>query len=148
MLHRLRNRRHGKIGHMAVKLDKAYDQVEWEFLHKIMLKLGFTERWVNLVMRCASTASYTVLINGEPRGFISPTRSIKQGDPLSLYLFLFCVEGLSGLIRKAIESQQLHGVLSCHLGGGGSVSPTCSSPTTACCFVQLSTRNVVTSHVC
>ena len=53
---------------MAVKLDisKAYDRVEWEFLHKIMLKLGFTERWVNLVMWCVSSASYIVLLNGDP----------------------------------------------------------------------------------
>ena len=50
MLHKLRNRRKGKIEHMAVKLDisKAYDQVEWDFLRKIMLKLGFNERWVHM----------------------------------------------------------------------------------------------------
>ena len=90
---------------MAVKLDisKTYDRVEWEFLHKIMLKLGFAKRWVNLVMRFVSTANYTMLINGEPQGFISPTRGTKQGDLLLPYLFLFCVEGLFALIQKAIE---------------------------------------------
>ena len=51
---------------------------------------------------------------------MSPTRNIKQGDPLLPYLFLFCVEGLFALIQKANESQQLHGVLSCH--GGVSIS--------------------------
>lgn len=52
MLHRLQNRRQGKIGHMAVTLDisKAYDHVEWEFLQKIMLKMGLSNRWVNLPM--------------------------------------------------------------------------------------------------
>ena len=91
---------------MAVKLDisKAYDRVEWEFLRKIMLKMGFSARWVGLTMQCVSSASYTVLINNEPRGFISPTRGLKQGDPLSPYLLLFCVEGLSTLLRKAIET--------------------------------------------
>ena len=105
MLHWLRNRRQGKIGHIAVKLDisKTYDRMEWEFLHKIMLKLGFTKRWVNLVMRFVLTANYTMLINGEPQGFISPTRGTKQGDLLLLYLFLFCVEGLFAMIQKAIE---------------------------------------------
>ena len=105
MLHWLRNRRQGKIGHIAMKLDisKTYGRVEWEFLHKIMLKLGFAKRWVNLVMRFVSTANYTMLINGEPQGFISPTRGTKQGDLLLLYLFLFCVEGLFAMIQKAIE---------------------------------------------
>ena len=52
MLHRLRNKRKGKIGHMAVKLviSKVYDRVEWEFLRKIMVKLGLAEKWVNLAV--------------------------------------------------------------------------------------------------
>ena len=88
---------------MKLDISKTYGRVEWEFLHKIMLKLGFAKRWVNLVMRFVSTANYTMLINGEPQGFISPTHGKKQGDPLSPYLFLFCVEGLFALIQKAIE---------------------------------------------
>ena len=52
MLHRLRNKRKGKIGHMAVKLiiSKVYDRVEWEFLLKIMVKLGLAKKWVNLAV--------------------------------------------------------------------------------------------------
>ena len=67
-------------------------------------------------METVCTASYSVLINGEPRGFINPSRGIKQGDPLSLYLFLLCAEGLSALLRKAMESQYLHGIFSCPNG--------------------------------
>lgn len=109
MLHRIQNRRKGKTSHMAIKLDitKAYDHVECEFLRKIMLKLGLAERWVNLAMQCVSSTSYTVLLNGEPKGFISPSLGIRQGDPLSPYLFLFCVEGLSALIRRATKLQQV-----------------------------------------
>jgi len=59
---------------------------------------------------------WDVLINGEPRGFINPSRDIKQGDPLSLYLFLLCVEGFPNLLRKAKESENLHGILSCPNG--------------------------------
>ena len=74
---------------MAVKLDisKAYDCVEWSFLRQIMLKLGFDQHWVQLAMETVCTASYSMLINGEPKGFIKPSRGIKQGDPLSHYLF-------------------------------------------------------------
>ena len=67
---------------MVVKLDisKAYDRVEWEFLQRIMLKLGLSEQWVNLAMETVRSASYSVLINGEPNGFIKPSRGIRQGD--------------------------------------------------------------------
>ena len=118
MLHRMRNRTKGRKGHMAVKLDisKAYDRVEWEFLQRIMQKIGLPDQWVNLAMETVRTTSYSTLINGEPRGFFTPTRGIKQGDPLSSYLFLLCVEGLSSLIWRAVGSQLLKGVMSCQGG--------------------------------
>ena len=103
---------------MAVKLgiSKAYDRVEWEFLRRIMLKIGIPNQWVHLAMETVCTASYSILINGEPTGFITPSRGIKQWDPLSPYLFLLYVEGLSSLIRKAIENHHLKGVVSCNGG--------------------------------
>jgi len=118
MLHCMQNRRKGKTGHMAVKLDisKAYDRVEWEFLRWIMLKIGLPEQWVNLAMETVQTATYSILINGEPKGFITPTRGIRQGDPLSPYLFLLCAEGLSSLIRKAADTNRLKGIYSCQGG--------------------------------
>lgn len=76
-----------------------------------MLKLGLDSRWVNMAMETITTASYSVLINREPKGFITPTRGIKQGDLLSPYLYLLCTKGLSALLRKAEESRALKGVL-------------------------------------
>ena len=61
-------------------------------------------------------ASYSVLINGEPKGFITPTRVIKQGDPLSPYLYFLCAKDLSTLLRKAEETRALKGVLSSRQG--------------------------------
>lgn len=78
-----------------------------------MLKLGIDERWVWLAMETACRNSYSMLINGKSRGHITPSQGIRQGDLLSLYLFLLGAEDLSSLIRNAIISQSLHGILSC-----------------------------------
>ena len=78
-LHSLQNYKGGNYGYMALKLDmsKVNDRVEWYYLEGIMRKMGFRERWINLVMGCVKTVSYSVLVNGEPCGMIFPTRGIK-----------------------------------------------------------------------
>ena len=113
LLHRMRNRRKGKKGQMAIKLDisKAYDRVEWSFLRMIMLKIGLDPRWVHIAMETVSTTSYSVLINEEPKGYIKPSRGIRHGDPLSPYLFLLCAEGLSTLLRKAEANHNIKGIM-------------------------------------
>ena len=79
-LHSMQNFRHGKKGSVAIKLDmsKAYDRVEWGYLEAIMRKMGFCERWISLIMMCVTTVSYEILINGEPRGKITPSRGLRQ----------------------------------------------------------------------
>ena len=107
----MQNHKSRKDGYMALKLDmsKAYNLVEWVFLDGIMRKLGFNEKWITLTMLCVSTVTYSILINGVPTGFIRPTKGIRQGDPLSPFLFLLCTEGLHGLITQLALRGDIHG---------------------------------------
>jgi hypothetical protein len=111
-LHSMKTRLKGRQGYMALKLDmsKAYDRVEWVFLETIMRRLGFNDKWVDLIMVCVRTVTYSVLINGVPHGLIKPTRGIRQGDPLSPYLFILCAEGLSSILHKAEREGRISGL--------------------------------------
>uniref|UniRef100_A0A803Q2A7 Reverse transcriptase domain-containing protein n=1 Tax=Cannabis sativa TaxID=3483 RepID=A0A803Q2A7_CANSA len=77
-------------------MSKAYDRVQWGFRHA-MLK-NFSEHRIQLVMCCVRSVSYNILLGGKEMGLIMPRRGLRQGDPLSPYLFLLCAEGLSALI--------------------------------------------------
>jgi hypothetical protein len=111
-LHTMATRLAGKDGYMALKLDmsKAYDRMEWNFLEVMLCRLGFAERWINLLMPCIRTVSYSILLNGRPYGQITPSRGLRQGDPLSPYLFILCAEALSTLIRSAGNDGNISGV--------------------------------------
>ena len=97
---------------MLLKLDmsKVYDRVEWGCLDKIMEKLGFEGRWRKLLLTCIYTVTYSVRINEKPHGHIVPLRGLRQGDPLSLYIFLLCAEGLSTLIKKRVCDGMIEGI--------------------------------------
>jgi hypothetical protein len=94
-------------------MHKAYDRVEWIFLENMMRRLGFEERWISLMMACVSSVRYQVRFNSEDTDMFSPTRGLRQGDPLSPYLFLLCAEGLSSLLLFEEEVGGIDGVRVC-----------------------------------
>lgn len=94
---------------MKLDVSKAYDRVEWRFLKHQMRQMGFSSKWIAWVMLCVSTVSYSVSFNGSLIGPVIPRRGLRQGDPLSPYLFLLCVEGLSCEIKKAAEERKVSG---------------------------------------
>jgi hypothetical protein len=115
LTHHILNRKKGEKGFAAIKLDmsKAYDRVEWSFLGQMMEKLGFCQRWIQLIMKCVSTVSYRIKVNGALSESFEPERGLRQGDPLSPYLFLLCAEGFSALLAKAEEDGLISGVKIC-----------------------------------
>ena len=114
-LHTMHARKKGKKGTLALKLDisKAYDRVEWQFLQGIMEKMGFPTQWIERVMSCVTTASFSILVNGKPYVMVHPSRGIRQEGPLSPYLFLLCAEGFTALFAKAELEGRIKGVFIC-----------------------------------
>jgi hypothetical protein len=114
-LHKIKNKKKGKEGLCGVKLDmhKSYDRVEWVFLEGMLIKLGFERDFVDLLMTCVQSVKYKVRYNDqETEGFI-PSRGLRQGDPLSPYLFLICAEGLCTALAHEEEVRGIEGVRVC-----------------------------------
>jgi hypothetical protein len=111
LLNSFKNKK-GRGGLMILKLDmeKAFDRMEWSFLLAIMGKLGFHPSWVNWIRICITSPSFSILLNGSPFGLVFPARGLRQGDPLSPFLFILGSEVFSRLLSKAEAAGSLKGM--------------------------------------
>ena len=90
-------------------IEKAYDSINWQFLLKVMQCMGFGDKWVGWIWWCISTVRFSVLINKVPTCFFPCSRDLRQGDPLSPYLFVMVMEVLLILIWRATDGGYISG---------------------------------------
>lgn len=110
--HYLKRKSQGSLGFTGIKLDmsKAYDRVDWEFLGRVLVKLGFSNHITNLIWNMVSTVEYRFLLEGKEIGTVLPGRGLRHGDPISPYLFILVMEVFHILIHKKVREGLVQGV--------------------------------------
>ncbi|RVW15226.1 LINE-1 retrotransposable element ORF2 protein [Vitis vinifera] len=92
-----------------IDFEKAYDHVKWDFLDHVLEKKGFSPKWRKWMRGCLSSVSYAILVNGNAKGWVKASRGLRQGDPLSHFLFTIVADVLSRMLLKAEERSLLEG---------------------------------------
>lgn len=87
-------------------LEKAYDRVDWRFLRRTLQRYGFSASTIALIMHGITSTSISLLWNGTKTQCFSPKRGLHQGDPLSPYLFVLCMERLGEMITHEVQHQR------------------------------------------
>lgn len=105
MMHSMRKIR-GRNGFFVIKVDlmKAYDRLQWPFIHSVFVEVGLPDCMINIIMHCVESVRTNVMWNGSRAEFFCPNRGIRQGDPISPYLFVLCMDKLSHLIADAVDN--------------------------------------------
>ena len=101
-----------KMKALIFKVDfaKAFDSVNWNFLLSIMSQMGFGSKWCSWINGCLSSATVSVLVNGSPTEEFHMERGLRQGDPLSPFLFLIIGEALQAMVREACNNSLFKGL--------------------------------------
>ncbi|XP_014621639.1 uncharacterized protein LOC114382644 [Glycine soja] len=86
-----------------VDFEKAYDSISWAFLDYMLQRMSFCPKWRQWISACLNSATISILVNGSPTKEFAPTRGLRQGDPLAPLLFNIVGEGITGLMREAVQ---------------------------------------------
>jgi hypothetical protein len=105
-----------------VDFEKAYDSVDWRYLDDVVGKMSFPVLWRKWIKECVCTATASVLVNGSPTEEFPLERGLRQGDPLSPFLFLLAAEGLNVLMEAEVARNKFTGY---SIGGYGVPSTVC-----------------------
>eukprot|EP00253_Pinus_taeda_P025607 PITA_25607 len=97
---------------MIIQLDiaKAYDKLRWPYIREILKDYDFDHNWIKWVMALVTIASCSILLNGSPSRTFRPSRGLRQGDPLSPFLFILMMEGLGKMINLTKEEGRIKGL--------------------------------------
>lgn len=100
---------------MVLKIDmaEAYNRVEWCFLKGILDYMGFPNKYSGMIMKCVQIITFSIMLNGVHGREFSPQRGLRQGDPLSPYMFILSTEALSALITRKAQDRAIHGIRIC-----------------------------------
>ena len=86
-----------------INFEKAYDHVDWGFLDHVLQRKGFSQKWRSWIRGCLSSSSFAILVNGNEKGWVKASRGLRQGNPLSPFLYTLMADVLSRLMIRAEE---------------------------------------------
>lgn len=109
MIHTLQSEKKAGII-IQLDLSKAYDKVSWKYLEAILEAFRFAQCWINWILALVKSPSFSILVNGAPTVPFAASRGIRQGDPISPFLFVILMEGLSRIIKTTKERNNIKGL--------------------------------------
>lgn len=95
---------------MQLDITKAYHNVNWIYIKKVLTAFGFDYNWVRWVTALVTSSSFSILVNGSPSEIFTPSRGLRKGHPLSPFLYILMMEGLGRSINQAKVSEEIKGL--------------------------------------